>query len=124
MFNWQGAVKVYMDALENPNSTPYARECAREDIMVIAKIVDTLKEKVNTFKALRPNSKMLIKEFPPNSITPPQLEAFIKKLGNKGFKPDIIVLDYLNLMAATYGNNSYERIKNISEQVRAMSYTF
>ena len=86
--------------------------------------VDTLKEKVNTFKALRPNSKMLIKEFPPNSITPPQLEAFIKKLGNKGFKPDIIVLDYLNLMAATYGNNSYERIKSISEQVRAMSYTF
>ena len=45
MFNWQGAVKVYMDALENPSSTPYARECAREDIMVRAKIVDTLKEK-------------------------------------------------------------------------------
>jgi predicted TIM-barrel enzyme len=45
MFNWQGAVKVYMDALENPDSTPYAKECAREDIMVIAKIVDTLKEK-------------------------------------------------------------------------------
>jgi len=45
MFNWQGAVKVYMDALENPDSTPYAKEYAREDIMVIAKIVDTLKEK-------------------------------------------------------------------------------
>ena len=27
-------------------------------------------------------------------------------------------------MASTYGNNSYERIKSISEQVRAMSYTF
>lgn len=45
MFNWQGAVKVYMDALENPDSSPYAKECAREDIMVIAKIVDALKEK-------------------------------------------------------------------------------
>ena len=45
MFNWQGAVKVYMDVLENPDSAPYAKECAREDIMVIAKIVDTLKEK-------------------------------------------------------------------------------
>jgi len=86
--------------------------------------VETLKEKVNTFKSLHPDSKMLIKEFPPNSITPPQLEGYIKKLTNKGFKPDIIVLDYLNLMGATYGNNSYERIKNISEQVRAMSYTF
>ena len=51
MFNWQGAVKVYMDALENPNSTPYARECAREDIMVIAKIVaidDLQKKTVDT----------------------------------------------------------------------------
>ena len=47
--------------------------------------VDTLKEKVNTFKAVRPDSKLLIKEFPPNSITPPQLEAYIKKLNNKGF---------------------------------------
>ena len=45
MLNWQGAVKVYMDTLENPDSTPYAKEYAREDIMVIAKIVDTLKEK-------------------------------------------------------------------------------
>jgi len=45
MFNWQGAVKVYMDALENPDSSPHAKECAREDIMVTAKIVDTLKEK-------------------------------------------------------------------------------
>ncbi len=45
MFNWQGAVKVYMDTLENPDSTPYAKEYAREDIMVIAKIVDKLKEK-------------------------------------------------------------------------------
>ena len=34
-----------MDTLENPDSTPYAKEYAREDIMVIAKIVDTLKEK-------------------------------------------------------------------------------
>jgi len=45
MFNWQRAVKVYMDTLENPDSTPYAKEYAREDIMVIAKIVDKLKEK-------------------------------------------------------------------------------
>lgn len=34
-----------MDTLENPDSTPYAKEYAREDIMVIAKIVDKLKEK-------------------------------------------------------------------------------
>lgn len=86
--------------------------------------IPTLEEKVKKFKMLHPRANMIIKEFAPNSITPPQLEGFIKKLINKNFKPDIIVLDYLNLMASTYGNNSYERIKSISEQVRAMSYTF
>ena len=45
MFNWEGAVQVYMDVLENPKSTPFAKENAREDIIVIAKIVDSIKEK-------------------------------------------------------------------------------
>jgi len=86
--------------------------------------VEELREKLGKFKMTHPRANMVIKEFAPSSITPPQLEGFIKKLVNKNFKPDIIVLDYLNLLASTYGNNSYERVKSISEQVRAMSYTF
>ena len=68
--------------------------------------------------------KIFIKEFPPATITPNQLKAFINKFQDNGIKLDAIVLDYLNLMHCTTGNNSYERIKSISEQVRAMSYTF
>ena len=86
--------------------------------------VEELRERVGKFKMTHPRANMIIKEFAPSSITPPQLEGYIKKLINKKFKPDIIVLDYLNLLASTYGNNSYERVKSISEQVRAMSYTF
>jgi replicative DNA helicase len=86
--------------------------------------IGTLREKVDNFKMTHPRANIIIKEFAPSSITPIQLEGFIKKLINKKFKPDIIVLDYLNLLASTYGNNSYERVKSISEQVRAMSYTF
>lgn len=68
--------------------------------------------------------KIFIKEFPPSTITPNQLKAFIKKFSEKGIKLDAIVLDYLNLLHSTVGNNSYERIKNVTEQVRAMSYLF
>ena len=68
--------------------------------------------------------KIFIKEFPPSTITPNQLKAFIKKFSEKGIKLDAIVLDYLNLLHSTIGNNSYERIKNVTEQVRAMSYLF
>ena len=72
----------------------------------------------------RENGKVFIKEFPPATITPNQLKAFIKKFGEQGIKLDAIVLDYLNLLHSTVGNNSYERIKNVTEQVRAMSYMF
>ena len=61
--------------------------------------------------------KIFIKEFPPSTITPSQLKGFIKKFQEQGIKLDAIVLDYLNLMHSTMGNNSYE-------QVRAMSYLF
>jgi replicative DNA helicase len=67
---------------------------------------------------------MFIKEFPPSTITPNQLKAFVKKICDQGIKIDAIVLDYLNLLHSPIGSNSYERIKNVTEQVRAMSYTF
>jgi len=67
-------------------------------------------------------SKIIIKEFPPSTLTPHQLKAFVKKLIQKGIKPDAIVLDYLNLLHSSIGNNSYERILYAAQQVRALSY--
>jgi len=69
------------------------------------------------------SGKLFIKEFPPSTITPKQLSAFIKKLIDTGIHLDAIVIDYLTLLSGS-GTNSYERGKNICEQVRAMSYVF
>jgi replicative DNA helicase len=65
-----------------------------------------------------------IKEFPPSTITPNQIKAFCKKFQDQGIRLDAIVIDYLNLIHSPIGNNSYERIKNVTEQIRAISYTF
>ena len=70
------------------------------------------------------NGTILIKEFPPATITANQISAFVKKITDTGCKIDAIVLDYLNLLHTTVGNNSYERIKHITEQIRALSYVF
>ena len=67
---------------------------------------------------------IFIKEFPPSTITPNQLKAFIKKIKDQGIAIDAIVLDYLNLVHSPIGSNSHERVKNVTEQVRAMSYVF
>lgn len=71
-----------------------------------------------------PEGKIFIKEFPPSTITPKQIGAFIKKLKDSGEKIDAVVIDYVNLLHTSFGSNSYERIKHICEQIRALSYIF
>ena len=72
----------------------------------------------------RTKGRIYIKEFPPSTITPKQLSAFIKKMVDSGIKLDAVVIDYLGLLDSPVGSNSYERGKYVSEQVRAMSYLF
>lgn len=84
----------------------------------------TLKQMLVETKTSNKGASVLIKEFPPSTITPGHLGAFIKKIKQSGYEPDAIVLDYLNLLSAPYGDNSYERVKVISEKVRALSYEF
>ena len=84
----------------------------------------TLKQQIEEISDKNPNGKILIKEFPPSTITVQELQGFIKNITTKGIKIDAIVLDYLNLVMSKVGNNSYERVKFVSEQTRALSYVF
>jgi replicative DNA helicase len=86
--------------------------------------LNNLKTQLEDIKKQNNKSKILIKEFPPSTITPPQISTYLTKLQQRGVKVDCLVLDYLNLMDSTKGTNMYERIKYISEQLRAISYKF
>jgi replicative DNA helicase len=84
----------------------------------------TLKQQIDEIHKDGKSGKIIIKEFPPNTITVHQLQGFIKGIISKGIKIDAVVVDYVNLVKATEGNNSYERVKGTTEQIRAMTYTF
>ena len=87
--------------------------------------VDPLKKELNEYKVSHRDAKLIIKEFPPQTVTPLHIKNYIDKLVKKGIKPDAIVIDYINLIAPPEkGMNSYESIKKITEFVRAMSYWF
>lgn len=87
--------------------------------------VDNLKNKLNQYKVTNSKSKLIIKEFPPQSMSVLQIKNFITKLVQKGIKPDAIIVDYINLISPpANGLSSYEAIKKITEALRAMSYTF
>jgi replicative DNA helicase len=85
---------------------------------------EQLKSGIEEFVKKTPNAKIFIKEFPPSTVSPLQISAFIKKFIAKGIKIDAIVLDYLNLVHSPQGNNSYERVKYVTEKIRALSYIF
>jgi replicative DNA helicase len=87
--------------------------------------IEALKGSLGTYKLKHRKAKLIIKEFPPKGINPLQLKAYIERMKRKGIKFDVIVLDYLNLLAPlTHGVSSYEAIKEIAEQLRALTYYF
>jgi replicative DNA helicase len=84
----------------------------------------TLFQQLTEYKNETPDAKIIVKEFPPSTITCNHLKAFLKKITSSGVKIDALVLDYINLLHSTLGNNTYERVKHITEQLRALSYVF
>ncbi len=86
--------------------------------------VPSLRHRMQEEKKEKGAGKIFIKDFPPSKLTVKQLEAYIQKLIDSGERIDAVVIDYISLMKSDFGVNSYERIKHICEEVRALSYIF
>ena len=100
-----------------------------EDINELQFKFDRVKEKVMDFKELYPNSSLFIKEYPPNTINCNHLINFTNKLVKSKGKPDVIIVDYINLLnPATnrFGSseNTYTAVGTVAKELRAMSYIF
>jgi replicative DNA helicase len=85
---------------------------------------EELQEQVNHIKR-KVKSNLVIKEYPPKTVTVRHIDAFISKLKHRNFVPDILVIDYINLLHPIGKNlNSYESVKEISEHLRALSFKY
>jgi len=85
---------------------------------------DDIEEVVQQHRRSHSKSRVIVKEFPPSTITCRHLKAYIKKLIDRGVEIDAIVVDYVNLLKSDVGTNSYERIKYATEELRALSYVY
>lgn len=75
--------------------------------------------------------KLIIKEYPTGAANAQHFRSLLKELKlKKGFEPDIIYIDYLNIcsssrMKAMGGSiNSYTYIKSIAEELRGLAVEF
>lgn len=81
-------------------------------------------------KAIQENckGKLYIKSFPPRSATVNHFKNHIRQLKNqKGFKPDLVCIDYADIMGEVMSNvrrggeSAYESQGSVYEQIRAFS---
>jgi len=85
---------------------------------------DELKQQVNHIEK-QLDSKLIIKEYAPKTITVRHVDGYIDKLKHKGFIPEVVIIDYINLLKPIGKNlNSYAEIKEIAEQLRALSFKY
>lgn len=85
---------------------------------------DDIEDAVRQYKQSNSKSRVIVKEFPPSTVSCRHIKGFTKKLIDQGVKLDAIVVDYVNLLKCDIGVNSYERIKYTTEELRALSYVF
>ena len=87
---------------------------------------DMLKKYIKEYTHGHPGARLIIKEFPPSTINPNHIKAYIQKLINKKkIKPDLVIIDYLTLLESMIPTGSlYADGKAVAEHVRALSYPF
>lgn len=87
---------------------------------------DDVVNNLTMFRRGHSEARLIIKEFPPKSQTAASCAGYIKKLARqRGFKPDAIILDYHTLLRPQKkSNNKHEDFQTITQEVRALTYTF
>ena len=85
-------------------------------------MISRLKE----IKADSGRGNLFIKEFPTGSASVNDLRIYLRELYIRSIKPEIIYVDYINLMKPSYQNQNqmYMDVKKISEELRALSLEF
>lgn len=97
-----------------------------DDYDKLAKQGDYIKKRLDSMSnGVIPCGRLFVKEVPTSATSVPDLEAYLIQLEKlKGVKLKVIVIDYINILA-NYRNpnteNTYMKIKQIAEDLRAMA---
>lgn len=89
--------------------------------------IDQYKKRINIITSMNKGARFFIREYPPASITPAHLRLLLDELETKkNFKPDILIVDYINLLnssryKASSGANSYTILKSVAEELRGIA---
>ena len=84
----------------------------------------TFKEEIYE-KVQELEGKLIVREFPTKSASPVTLKNHLEKVITRGFKPDVIIVDYADLLRPTSGlREKRHELETIYEQLRGLAQEF
>ena len=121
-------VVISLEMSENVYAQRFDAHISNLDINSFMTNGDALKARVKAFKRLYPEARLIVKEFPPHAVSALNIDRYLKTLIEiKGIKPDVLIVDYLNLVKANRintGDSLYLEGMAASEELRALSYKY
>jgi archaellum biogenesis ATPase FlaH len=84
-------------------------------------------KRIKDIAAKSTNGEIVVKEFPPKSINTSVIDNYLDRLVLSGFKPDVLIIDYLNLVlpaGISSDSGMYERVGTTAQELRAITYKF
>lgn len=98
-------------------------DIAIDDLLALPE--DMYEKKAQVLKQ-RINGKLIIKQYPTSMPSAQHFRSLLNELRQKkGFKPDVVFVDYLNICASSRLKrgqaNSYEYVKAIAEELRGLA---
>jgi len=90
--------------------------------------VKSLLTKLTELRSREDRGNLYIKQFPTGVASINDFRLYMRELKMRGIKPDIMYVDYINLMrsavGSSRGDNLYSSVKRISEELRSLSLEF
>ena len=85
-------------------------------------VQDRKEEIMKKYAGMKNLGKLVIKEYPTNSATIYTLKSHIEKLALKGFRPDVIIIDYADIMRSSRSFDSLRHeLKLVYEELRGFA---
>lgn len=121
----KSVVVISLEMSENVYGMRFDSAITKDNINRLKHTAKTSKEKIAEFYNRHHDANLIIKEYPPSTKRVIDIEVYLDKLVEKGVKFDAVIVDYMNLLVpSTKQDNTYLAVKQIVEQLRALSYKY
>ena len=118
-------VVISLEMSQDVYATRFDAHISGQNINRLAENEESARARIEAFYRQHEGANLIVKEYPPRSISCKTIDAYLERLKAAGKKIDVIMVDYLNLVLPNKSMDSmFKDGLTVSEELRALSYKY